>query len=82
MREKRVSVLAFPEPRNFPHPEKSAKFLGEIYINRDVAKGNEDALVYLLIHGLLHLLGYDHRKKSDTMRMERLEKKLFLRVIS
>jgi len=31
----------------------------------------------LLIHGLLHLLGYDHEKESDARIMEKLEKKLF-----
>ncbi|TSC96374.1 MAG: putative rRNA maturation factor, partial [Parcubacteria group bacterium Athens1014_10] len=30
----------------------------------------------LLIHGLLHLLGYDHQKEKDALKMERLEKRL------
>ncbi len=34
----------------------------------------------LLIHGILHLLGYDHVKKDDIMRMERLEQSLLRRL--
>ncbi|TRZ64960.1 MAG: rRNA maturation RNase YbeY, partial [Spirochaetia bacterium] len=28
---------------------------------------------YLLVHGLLHLFGYDHKKKNDIIKMERME---------
>jgi rRNA maturation RNase YbeY len=27
----------------------------------------------LLVHGLLHLFGYDHHKKKDRMEMEKIE---------
>lgn len=30
-------------------------------------------LAYLFIHGLLHLLGYDHQNRSDAQRMETRE---------
>ena len=33
-------------------------------------------LTHLLIHGLLHLFGYDHHTDAAAARMERLEKKL------
>lgn len=36
----------------------------------------ESACLRLLAHGLLHLLGYSHKKKSDRMKMERKEKNL------
>ena len=70
------NVLAFPEPKHWPHPEKKNTGLGEIYLNQDLAKGNINELTCLLIHGILHLLGYDHKKKSDRIKMEKLEKKL------
>ncbi len=65
------NVLAFPAPKNFPRPDlpKGVKPLGEIYLN----PGSEK----MLIHGFLHLLGYDHQKKSDRMEMEKKEKQLW-----
>ncbi|UEM20955.1 rRNA maturation RNase YbeY [Skermanella mucosa] len=33
----------------------------------------EDHLTHLVIHGVLHLLGYDHETDPDADRMERLE---------
>ncbi|UEM03534.1 rRNA maturation RNase YbeY [Skermanella rosea] len=33
----------------------------------------EDHLTHLVVHGVLHLLGYDHETDPDADRMERLE---------
>ncbi len=35
---------------------------------------------YLLIHGVLHLLGFDHEEKSSALIMEKLEKKILDKV--
>jgi len=35
---------------------------------------------YYLIHGLLHLLGYNHQKKSDRIKMEKKEKEILLTI--
>ena len=51
--------------------------LGEIYICYDVAQENainygntlKRELSFLFVHGLLHLLGYDHMKKEDEVIM-------------
>lgn len=80
--EEAVSVLAFPETEGFPNPGPSRKKLGEIYLNYDFAKGDFDLLSYLFIHGLLHLLGYEHAGKRDTIYMEKLEQSLWLHVFS
>ncbi|HUZ92852.1 MAG TPA: rRNA maturation RNase YbeY [Candidatus Paceibacterota bacterium] len=70
---KKPDVLSFPEPAGFPHPEKGPSLLGEIYLNRELAP---ERLRYLLIHGILHLLGYTHEKRGDILRMEKKEKEL------
>jgi probable rRNA maturation factor len=70
------NVLAFPEPKRFPHPETKKRYLGEIYLNKDILKKNPERGVPLLLHGILHLLGYDHKTKSEVARMEALEKKI------
>ena len=74
------NVLAFPEPAHFPHPETKKKYLGEIYLNRDILKKSPDRAKALLLHGILHLLGYDHKKKSDIVEMESLEARILKKI--
>lgn len=83
-KDKPADVLSFNEPNNFPHPElagrggiKKTKAIGEIYLNLT----NNQRLITnnsykLLVHGLLHLFGYNHKKKSDRIRMEKMEQKI------
>ena len=58
--------------------------LGDIFINRDrvysQAYDYEHSIkrefVFLFVHGLLHLLGYDHMTPEDEKRMFALQKKI------
>src|SRR4051812_44132700 len=69
---------------DFPSPKSPApsRFLGDIVIARGVARrqareaGHAETveLRILALHGLLHLLGYDHER--DNGRMSRLEHRL------
>lgn len=64
---------------------EGSSFLGEIVIAPEVASQQairhhanpEKELRKVLLHGILHLLGYDH--ESDGGRMDRLQKKLMRR---
>lgn len=57
---------------------------GEIFISVDDAKENakkfkakfSEEITRLVIHGILHLAGYDDHKKNDKIKMKRLENKL------
>jgi probable rRNA maturation factor len=74
------NVLSFPEPAHFPHPETTKRYLGEIYLNRTILTKSPERAKALLLHGILHLLGYDHKKKADISKMEGLEKKLLAKL--
>ena len=58
--------------------------LGDIYISLDKAKEQAEEyghsmkreLCFLFVHGLLHLLGYDHMKKEDEEIMFPLQDKI------
>ena len=59
--------------------------LGDIVISvetalRDARAGElplEDEINYLMIHGVLHLLGYDHEQAREAEEMEKKEKEIF-----
>jgi probable rRNA maturation factor len=70
------NVLSFPEPGSFPHPETKKRRLGEILLNRDILKKSPERAAPLLVHGIVHLLGYDHEKKSDNGKMARRESRI------
>jgi probable rRNA maturation factor len=88
-----TDVLSFPttarrKPAQVPRAPKSLKsgeYLGDIAISpataRRYAKKNgrtlSSELQVLILHGVLHLLGYDH--ESDRGEMDRVEQKLRVR---
>ncbi len=77
--DKATDVLSFPAGSGKQHPEQ---FLGDIAIARGIAQKQAKLLRHplsielrvLALHGLLHLLGYDH--ESDNGRMARAEARL------
>jgi probable rRNA maturation factor len=65
-------------------PEANPAPLGEIVISYETAarqaaeagRAVEDELAHLLVHGVLHLLGYDHQSPADARRMRAREEAL------
>ena len=65
------------------------KYLGDIIISYEKAKKQanekkfsvESELLMLLIHGYLHLLGYDHMIKKDAKKMFALQNKMLVEMI-
>ena len=76
-----VDVLAFPADTSFPNPDLPDS-LGEIYLNEEAFGEDYEKMRFLLVHGVLHLLGYDHQEDHDTMEMEKLEALLCQHLVS
>lgn len=82
-KDKATNVLSFPafplEPGGMPGP-----MLGDIVIAHetvtrealDLEKSFEDHLTHLLVHGCLHLFGYDHMETEEAEEMEELETRI------
>jgi len=88
-KDKPTNVLSFPgvEPDELPDAFKFAAqggppvVLGDLIIADGVVaaeataqnKSNESHFTHLVVHGVLHLLGYDHINDNDAEEMEALE---------
>lgn len=80
-----TNVLAFPMSTE-PCPGTPHGILGDVVISTDTAlreaeetgETPEETAYRLLIHGLLHLLGYDHEGSSDEARIMRQEEERLL----
>jgi probable rRNA maturation factor len=70
-----TNVLSFPAAPN------GEGYLGDVALALGVAareaqaagKMVADHVLHLTVHGVLHLLGYDHRRAREAQTMERLE---------
>lgn len=80
-----TNVLAFPAPKL---PDGSRPVLGDVVITAPVAareareQGKELRAhwAHLVVHGCLHLIGYDHRTASEAAIMETRERRLLRRL--
>lgn len=76
-----TNVLSFPTAEDMPLPEGEPRPLGDIVlaygvISREAVEQGKtlrDHTVHLIVHGTLHLIGYDHETDDDAEEMERLE---------
>ena len=81
-----TDVLSFPG--GYINPEDGSKYLGDVIICFPQAKlqaeerghtvANE--LSFLVIHGILHLLGYDHFEDNDKRKMEAAQRAIFTKL--
>jgi probable rRNA maturation factor len=69
-----TNVLSFPSGGEHGH-------LGDVVLAYETVEGEAkqqniaiaDHAAHLVVHGMLHLLGYDHEQEDDAVKMERLE---------
>ena len=80
-----TDVLSFPfyDKNQLKKKLKKEKevYLGDIIINLNKIKNKDNKSFFKLefnklwIHGLVHLLGHDHKSNADFIRMSKIEKK-------
>jgi probable rRNA maturation factor len=78
---KPTNVLSFPASPDMPIPDGEARPLGDIVFSHGViareaaeqGKTLHDHTAHLIVHGVLHLLGFDHETDAEAGEMERLE---------
>jgi rRNA maturation RNase YbeY len=84
-RRKTTDVLSFAQLEGDEIESPDAQHLGDVVVSVPVAKRQakdggwtlEEELLRLIVHGLLHVLGYDHEKSSrEERRMRREEARL------
>ena len=85
---KSTDILSFP----FSKKNKISKqtYIGDIIISYDFMdkpktqklKFFKERLIKTFIHGFLHLLGFDHKKDKDYIKMQKEEVRIYQSVIS
>ena len=80
-----TNVLSFPFLEKFSNTNKghidNLSCIGDLVISiekiKDEAKKEKklfiDHFIHILVHGLLHLLGYDHEERKEAREMEKIE---------
>ncbi len=79
-----TNVLSFPAPR----VSAETALIGDIVLAyetiaqeaRDEKKPFAHHVAHLVVHGFLHLLGYDHERRKDAQAMERTERNILRRL--
>lgn len=93
-REGPTDVLAFPVEQLLPgivpehDPSGPPLMIGDVIISPSYVRRQADEhgvpfaaeMALMVVHGILHLLGYDHSDDGDAERMERRERDLLTRV--
>lgn len=85
--DKPTNVLSFPAAR-MKTPAGTLRFLGDIVLAYETvareaaeeAKPFENHLSHLVVHGVLHLLGYDHEDDEEAETMESHERQILAKL--
>jgi probable rRNA maturation factor len=84
--DKPTNVLSFPAAQ--PGAVATAPLLGDIVVafetvQRESLEENKqlsDHVSHMVVHGFLHLLGYDHENEADAEKMESAEQRILARL--
>ena len=83
-----TDILSFPFAKKIKISKRT--YLGDIIISYNFinnpkslnSKLFKDKVIKILIHGFLHLLGFDHKKNKDYIKMLKEEGQIYKSVIS
>lgn len=86
--DKATNVLSFPAPDDMPLPQGEQAPLGDIILAfetvqreaQEQGKTLVDHTRHLIVHGILHLLGYDHDEDADATVMENRERDILAKL--
>src|SRR5919108_5187835 len=81
-----TDVLSFPASET--DPETGARYIGDILISMPRAQAQAEAASHplewevqlLVVHGVLHLLGYDHAEAAEKARMWKAQAEILERL--
>ncbi len=70
------------------NPDTGEAMLGDIVIcagkareqAKDYGHSQEREVAFLILHGMLHLLGYDHMEEGDARQMEEMQREILARI--
>ncbi len=87
-KNKSTDILSFPSNKKLKISKQT--YLGDIiisfnFINKPKSQTNrqfKEKIIKTFIHGYLHLLGFDHIKDKDYLKMLKEEEKIYQSVIS
>lgn len=89
-----TDVLSFPhihhqKKNRKDFSEYQSKYLGDVLISLDQAQRQADEqkiklqveVLFLIMHSILHLVGYDHATKKERLHMQKLESQIWMEVL-
>jgi probable rRNA maturation factor len=76
-----TDVLSFPLGEGFALPPEEPVHLGDVVVSypkalaqaREYGHSLDREIAYLVAHGVLHVLGYDHERQADQLVMRQKE---------
>lgn len=80
-KDQATNVLSFPAPDAASRPGNGPEMLGDVVLAAEIVRAEADDagiapkhhFQHLVVHGLLHLIGYDHEQDDEAAVMEGLE---------
>ena len=81
---KATDVLSFPSftLKNLKLEKRKNSYIGDIAVSYEIINSRSKKNIFMKefdkvwVHGFLHLIGYDHIKDQDYIKMNKIEKRI------